>query len=260
METHSVKKTNKTLLVFFILLGIYALMPLLMYGLLPLDQVMAGQPINPQLKNTPGWLIGLYNTGIILVVYGLLGLAGLWFARKLRLPGIFREGAALKDLVVTPLWLGALLGVVLTVVNIFFSRAIGAGGLIHPQFPVSIFASVSAGIGEEIMFRMFLFGLWAFLLNLLLRRWNQTTTALWIANVIAALAFSAAHLPSIMILYNLTSMAQIPPLAIVEVFLLNSIVGLVAGQQYIKNGLVSAVGIHFWTDVVLHVILPLILV
>ncbi|MBK7317951.1 CPBP family glutamic-type intramembrane protease [Candidatus Villigracilis affinis] len=63
----------------------------------------------------------------------------------------------------------------------------------HPTFPVSILASLSAGIGEEIMFRGFVFGLWGFILNWLFKRFNGRTVALsWIANVIAALAFGAS--------------------------------------------------------------------
>jgi hypothetical protein len=39
-----------------------------------------------------------------------------------------------------------------------------------------------------------------------------------------------------------------------EVFLLNGIVGLVAGERYMKDGLVAAAGVHFWADVVFHVL------
>lgn len=44
-------------------------------------------------------------------------------------------------------------------------------GFPHPELPYSIIASASAGIGEEIMFRSFVLGLWAFLGNLFLWRW-----------------------------------------------------------------------------------------
>jgi len=37
-------------------------------------------------------------------------------------------------------------------------------------------------------------------------------------------------------------------------FLLNGMIGLVAGERYMKDGLVAAVGVHFWTDIVFHVI------
>jgi hypothetical protein len=39
---------------------------------------------------------------------------------------------------------------------------------------------------------------------------------------------------------------------------LNGLVGLVAGERYMRDGLVAAAGVHFWADVVWHVVWPLI--
>ena len=117
---------------------------------------------------------------------------------------------------------------------------------------------LAAGIGEEIMFRMFVLGLWAFLINLILRRWRATKLALWIANVIAALAFAAGHLPAAMMLLGVTTPDALPPVVLVELFLLNGIVAIVAGERYMRDGLVAAAGVHFWADVVWHVIFPLV--
>ena len=125
-------------------------------------------------------------------------------------------------------------------------------------FPLSIIASATAGIGEEILFRLFVLGLWAFLLNLILRHWSATPLALWIGNIIAALAFGAAHLPTAMILLNVSSPAQLPPFILVELFLLNGILGIVAGARYVRDGYIAAVGIHFWGDVAWHVVWPLV--
>jgi membrane protease YdiL (CAAX protease family) len=124
---------------------------------------------------------------------------------------------------------------------------------VHPPFPISIFASLTAGIGEEILFRGFVFGLWGLLLNWLLKRFNGRTAALWIANVIAALAFGAGHLGTVLVLTGAASLAEVNPVLLLEVFLLNGIIGLVAGQRYMKDGLVAAAGVHFWTDMVWHV-------
>jgi membrane protease YdiL (CAAX protease family) len=135
-----------------------------------------------------------------------------------------------------------------------FAPINGFGRFVHPKFPVSIFASIGAGIGEEIAFRGFVFGLWGFILNWLFKRFNGRTVALWIGNVIGALTFAAGHLGTILFLTGASSLSELSPVLIVEVFLLNGIIGLVAGERYIKDGLVAAAGIHFWTDVVFHVI------
>lgn len=250
---------KKQLLVFAGLLFVTALMPLLTYILIPIEQIAPGQAISPQFQNMPGWQLGLANAAIVFFIYGLLGLLGYFLARRLGLPGIYRAGASWNDLLVRPLWMGLLVGVVITGVDTLISLGSSWGGFTHPRFPSSLFGSVSAGIGEEILFRLFMLSLWAFLLNLVLRRWNGRQAALVIANVIAALVFAAGHLPTLMTLLGTTNPAQLPALALVDLVLLNGILGIIAGRAFIKDGLVAAAGIHFWADIAWHVILPLVL-
>jgi len=188
------------------------------------------------------------------VLYGLLGLAGYWFAQKLELPGIFREGSSWRQWALIPFAVGALCGVALIIGDLIFSPINGFGHFPHPEFPLSILASLSAGIGEEILFRGFLFGLWALILNWALSRFIGRTAALWIANIIAALAFGAGHFGTLITLSGAASLAEFSPILLIEILLLNGIVGIAAGQQYIKNGLIAAVGVHFWTDIIWHVL------
>jgi len=244
---------RRQLAVFF---GLVALNAALAFSYLVLSQGPPQTPSAPAgLPGVPRWVLGLANAGIIVVFYGGLGLAGLWFTGKLGLPGVFREGAGWRRWFWRPLVVGLALGLFVVVADRLF--AVGGGpGIQHPPFPLSIIASATAGIGEEILFRLFVLGLWAFLFNLALRRWRAGAAALWIGNVIAAFAFAAGHLPALMALERVTSIAQIPPPVLVEGFLINVSVGLVAGWQYIRQGLVAAVGVHFWTDVVWHVLYP----
>ena len=198
-------------------------------------------------------VLGLANAGIVLVLYGILGLAGYWFARRLELPGIFRQDGDWRHWFLVPFFLGALCGVALIIGDLIFAPINGFGRFPHPPFPLSLLASLSAAIGEEIVFRGFVFGLWALILNWALRRFNGRTAALWIANFIAALAFGAGHLGTAVALTHAASVADLSPILLAEVLLLNGIVGLVAGQQYMRVGLIGAVGVHFWTDIVWHV-------
>jgi membrane protease YdiL (CAAX protease family) len=145
-------------------------------------------------------------------------------------------------------------GAIVIIGDLLFAPINGFGHFPHPQFPLSIVASLSAGIGEEMIFRGFVFGLWAIILNWLLKRFNGRTLALWIANVIAALAFGAGHLGTILLLTHASSLADLNPVLLVEMLLLNGIMGLVAGQRYMKDGLIAASGVHFWADVVFHVL------
>lgn len=257
--------TRKQLVAFGALLGALAVLTFLSYALF-LGQMAPAGSVSPQVAAVPPWALGLANAGIVIVIYGLLGLAGLWFARRLRLPGTYREGTGEPSerrgarwwaLCLQPMLLGLVLGSVLVALDRLFSAAGAGPGLLHPAFPLSLFASATAAIGEEILFRSFVLGLWAFLFNLILGRWGRTTLALWLGIVIAALAFGAGHFPAMMQLTGAGSLAAVGPLLIVEVLLLNGVVGIAAGERYIRNGLVAAVGIHFWTDIVWHVLWPL---
>ena len=244
--------TRKQLTVFLILLVVYALCAFATYAFFA-EQLAASMSIPLPDLGVPNWVVGLANAGIVLIAYGLLGLAGIWFARKLELPGIFSADGNWRRWFVIPLLLGLVCGVLVVAGDLFFAPINDFGKFPHPDFPVSIIASLSAGIGEEILFRGFVFGLWGFLLNWLFKRFNRRTLVLWIANLIAALAFGAGHLGSLFFLTGASSFAEVNPVLLAEVFLLNGLIGLVAGERYMKDGLVAAAGVHFWADVVFHV-------
>lgn len=249
---------RKQLLTLAVLLGIYALLAFAAYFATPLDQLAPpGQAVPPAVSSMPRWQLALGGAGMVLVAYGLLGLAGYWFATKLEIPPLYRQGAGWGAWLLQPMVIGLIVGVIVVFIDQVFARAGTTRGFPHPAFPLSLIASGAAGIGEEILCRGFVMGLWALVFSLLLRRWNGRRAALWIGNAIAALVFSASHLPSVMILLNLASPAQIPVLTLAEIFLLNSFMGLVAGERYMRNGLVAAMGVHFWADLVWHVIFPL---
>ena len=248
---------SKQLTVFITLLGTYALAAFLTYAFF-MDQLAVDAGVPMPDMGVSNAVLGLANAGIVIVVYGLLGLAGFWFARKLDLPGIFSESGNWRGWFIIPLGLGLVCGVALVIADMLFAPINGFGRMVHPGFPVSILASLSAGIGEEIVFRGFVFGLWSFILNWLFKRFNGRTAALWIANVIAALGFAASHFGTIMVLTGATSLNELSPVLMVEIFILNGIIGLIAGQRYMKDGLVAAAGVHFWTDIVFHVVWGLI--
>jgi hypothetical protein len=244
---------RKQLSIFFILLTVYALCAFVTYAFF-LDQLVESAGAAMPDMGIPPIMLGLVNAGIVLVAYGLLGLAGYWLARKIGLPGIYSEDGNWRRLVLIPLGLGFVCGLALIAGDLFFAPINGFGYFPHPTFPVSILASLSAGIGEEIMFRGFVFGLWGFILTWAFKRFNGRTAALWTANIIAALAFAASHLGTVMYFAGVTSPAELSPILLAEVFLLNGIIGIIAGERYMKDGLIAAAGVHFWTDVFWHVL------
>jgi hypothetical protein len=250
---------RRQLTVFGILLGINALLAALTYLVFPIDQLTLGQGAPATMPDVPPWVVGLANAGIVLVLYGLLGLAGYWIARRgLGLPGIYREKVGWDSWFAAPMLIGFAVGVAVILVDRLFAGLDPAWeGFTHPGFPLSIIASATAGIGEEILFRLFVMSLWAYLLNLALGRFGMRSVALWGGNLIGALAFAAGHLPAAMVLVGAATPGEIPPVVLAELLVLNGVMGLAAGWQFMRTGLVAAVGVHFWADIIWHVLWPL---
>lgn len=111
-------------------------------------------------------------------------------------------------------------------------------------------AAFYGGITEEVLLRLFLFSLIAWLLGLVWRAPDSLPSAgaMWLANILAAIIFGLAHLPS-------SIMAGVPltPLLVVAVLTLNGIASLTFGYLYWKRGLEAAMIAHFFTDIVLYV-------
>ncbi|MDD5047269.1 MAG: CPBP family glutamic-type intramembrane protease, partial [Bacteroidales bacterium] len=84
------------------------------------------------------------------------------------------------------------------------------------------------------------------------KRWQNQI--FWLVAVFSALAFAFGHIPSVMILFGLNNFNDIPLALMSEIILLNGVLSLFAAYYFRKFGFLAAVGIHFWTDVIWHVI------
>ena len=251
-------RKNVQLAVFAGLLLLYALLAFTYILFTPADQLMPVQNM-PELElPAPKWILGLANAGIGLIVYGLLGLAGRWLAARAQLPGVFRADAGWKGLFAAPALYGLTVGIVVALLDGVFGASAHQIEPVHPPFPFSVVAAGTAAIGEELLYRLFLLSLWALVLRLIVRRLGGTVNLSWLANAFAAVAFAVAHLPAAMLILGVSTPAQLPATLLAEIIVLNTLVGLVAGQQYIRSGLVAAIGVHFWMDIVLHVVWPLV--
>ncbi|HLY31020.1 MAG TPA: CPBP family glutamic-type intramembrane protease, partial [Ktedonobacterales bacterium] len=111
-------------------------------------------------------------------------------------------------------------------------------------------ASFYGGIDEEILLRLFLLSLLAWLIGFAWHMPNGRPTlgAFWLANIIAAVIFGLGHLPATAALVKLT------PLLIVRAIVLNGIVGVATGYLFWQYGLEAAILAHFTADLVIHLI------
>lgn len=191
--------------------------------------------------------------GLVFAVYGLLGWLGLFLARQQGFPDLLDPTISSRERLLKPAMAGSVLGIVLILADLLFASWNGIGRLAHPTFPMSLAASLSAGIGEELIFRLFFISFWTWVFSRLLRG-RHFHTVFWIVAVASSLAFAAAHYPALMTLYHFSSPLAMPLALNFEIVLLNGLIGIWAAYYFRKSGYLSAVTLHLSADVVWHVV------
>jgi len=211
--------------------------------LVPQQELPASRPV-----------LAVVNAAIMLLVYGGLGYLGYILSQKLGFADIWDAKVSNRQRFVFPALVGAAAGVFFIAADAVFSRFHSLGPLTHPQFPLSLIASATAGIGEEVIFRLFFISFWLWLISRVILKGKGQETVFWIVAVFSALAFGLGHLPSAMLLYEFSSLSEVPLALLSEMILLNGVLSLLAAYYFRKWGFLAPVGIHFWTDVVWHVV------
>jgi hypothetical protein len=161
-----------------------------------------------------------------------------------------RLGPALRRAV----WVGLGIGAVLLALDTIVMPHLPQISFRHPGWWRALLASASAGINEEIWFRLGVMTALVAAGMAVLRLPAPARVPSWIpwtSSALAALLFGALHLPQAAAFLPLT------PATVGYILLANGIAGVAFGRLYWKHGLVSAMVAHFVTDVVLHVIAPL---
>ena len=187
-------------------------------------------------------LIGII-TAVQSAGYGLvLGAAGIWLGKKV---GLWKDERYIeKQPLLAALIISVLGGAALILPDLLFfgrySEVIMDSYAVKPTVPYMLAAVLYGGVIEEVMLRLFMMSLVAFILfKLFGRKQEKTTGAILIAaNVIAAILFAAGHLPATAQMMGLT------PMIVFRCFLLNGGFGLAFGWLYRKYGLRYAMLAH----------------
>ena len=157
-----------------------------------------------------------------------------------------------RDAVVSAILLGAAAALVVTVGAVLIGDRWTLRPIHPPPIWMAVLASLGAGIYEEIWFRLGAMTLVAWLLKQGTGRTGSALAILWMANLVAALLFGAAHLP------QASGLAPLTPSLIVAVLVGNGCIGMACGWLYWRRGLVAAMIAHTTADLVLKVVIPLI--
>jgi len=207
-------------------------------------------------------------------VYGIVAAIGLFVAGRIGLGLPFLESwlagkpdwARVRKFVVPAILAGVLASVAIIALDVgVFAPRLSAelkqSALQGQQTPTlsapvwaGFLASFYGGITEEILLRLFMLSLFAWIGRFVNRTpdGRPGMAALWVANVLAAVLFGLGHLPA-------TAAAGLPldALVVTRAIVLNGLAGIVWGWLYWTSGLEAAMVSHFSADIVLHVIWPL---
>ena len=185
-----------------------------------------------------GLITALQSVGYALV----LGVAGILLGKK---TGMWKDERQITRQPLVAAAIVALMGgLAMILLDIFWfgpaSQVIMDSYATKPSIAFVLGSVIYGGVIEEVMLRLFMMSLIAFLLHKIFWRKREQTpvAALVAANVLSALLFAAGHLPTTAILLGLS------PMILLRCFLLNGGIGLLFGWLYRKYGLRYAMLAH----------------
>jgi hypothetical protein len=203
------------------------------------------------------------------VILGILTALGLLLANRIGLGAPIIEAwlnkesitEKIKSMLPISIILGLIAGVLIIVLDVYvfqpllikdFGEQINAmPENIKPPAWQGFLASFYGGIAEELQLRLFFMSLLAWIGSFIVKPVDGKANAsvLWIANILAALAFGVGHLPAAAAIFP-----ALTTLVVIRIILLNSIGGIIFGWLYQTRGIESAMIAHFSADIVLHVL------
>lgn len=205
------------------------------------------------------------------VMFAIAVAAGLFFAKRTKLGApiieawLAKRPASVRPIILPAVVLGVLASVAIIGLDVYAfapalqaelgnaAKALGEASNLKPPAWQGFLASFYGGIDEEILLRLFVLSLLAWLGKFFSHTAEgaPTLTVLWVANILAAVLFGLGHLPATSVLVPIT------PLVVTRAIVLNGLGGIAFGYLYFTRGLEAAMLSHFSADIVLHVIFAL---
>jgi membrane protease YdiL (CAAX protease family) len=162
-----------------------------------------------------------------------------------------------KSILLPSIVLGILAGILILILSIPFNRLIPEFQVMENVVPAwkGFLASFYGGIAEEVLLRLFIVSMivWIGFKIKKTKDGAPTIFGIWIAIILSAVLFGLGHLPAT------AQIVELNTIVVTRAIVLNGIGGLIFGWLYWKKGLESAIIAHFSTDIVLHVITPVII-
>lgn len=233
-----VKKYWKTLL-FFAMIGLIGGYTVGIYQLESYPPDMKQELYEQGFNDT---LIGLI-TALQSAGYGLvLGAAGIWLGGK---TGLWKDERRItRKPLLAAIAISVAGGLALILPDVLFfgryEQMLLDMYAVKPTIPYLLATVTYGAVIEEVMLRLFMMSLAAFVLHKIFGRKRETVSMgiLIAANAVSALLFAAGHLPANQMMFGLT------PVIVIRCFLLNGGFGLAFGWLYRRYGLRYAMIAH----------------
>lgn len=233
-----IRKYWKTLM-FFAVVGLIGGYYTGLYGLESYTPEMRQEIEAQGLTDT---MVGLV-TAVQSASYGLvLGALGIWLGKKV---GLWKDERRItRKPLLAALIVSVVGGLALIVPDLLFfgkyEQALLDVYAVKPTVPYLLATVTYGAVIEEVMLRLFMMSLVAFVLHMIFERKREGVSAAMLvaANVVSALLFAAGHLPVNDMMFGLT------PMIVVRCLLLNGVFGLAFGWLYRRFGLRYAMIAH----------------
>lgn len=211
-------------------------------------------------SSMPLWQIALLSVAQSAVLLAVAVFCGLKLSQNISLRALvlFESNVSFKDNLRNIIKLATPIGIAVALViklgDMFFSKSIPQLVAVTEQMPFwkAVLVAPYGGVVEELLLRLFVVSLFAWLLSKITRSTEaaKNNLIMWTAIIAASILFGLGHLPATATILPLT------PVVITRAILLNGIGGLAFGWLYWKKGLEYGIVAHFTADIVLHAILP----
>ncbi len=236
------------------LLGAAAAIPFLLELFRPLIQNSPPIPI-------PVPLLVVIGTAENLLLFGVIIGVGLLLARKMALGAplieswLYHEHSPVRarDSIKSGALVGIAVGIVLTIIILAVAPHMPDLPFVKAaRVPIwkRLFVCFYGGVDEEIVTRLFLLTLFAWLGLRFFQKQKAHLSRItfWIANVLVAVLFGLGHLPAA------SKIMHITPEVILLALALNGIAAVPFGYLYWKRGLEAAMMAHFCADFMIYVV------
>jgi membrane protease YdiL (CAAX protease family) len=202
----------------------------------------------------PKPLLALINGLTVLFFYGGIGFLGIILSHKNGFKEIINDEIKNYKNILKIITAGIGTGIIFITVDVLLNKIFGIPLYIHPPFPASLFASINAGIGEELMFRLFFVSFWVWIFSKIIKDEKGRNILFWVVGTFSALIFAIGHLPAVIMLYNYKTIYEITLPYWIMIIGLNGLVSIAALYNFKKYGFIGAVLIHTFTDIIWHVL------